>query len=321
MRHTSSATHRSLHIPVLLKEAIHALNIDQGGLYIDATYGRGGHAQAILTRLGTNGCLIALDRDQEAVEHAKANFAHDPRCHIRRAQLKDIDSEFAALNLNRHANGVLADLGVSSPQLDDAQRGFSFMQDGPLDMRMDVNSGMDAATWLSLVGESELTQVLREYGEERFAKRIARAIIKRRQSQPITRTKQLADLVAAVVPSREKNKHPATRTFQAVRMRINSELDQLNAFLPKAVKLLAVGGRLVVVSFHSLEDRLVKRFMREQARGDNYPSNIPVPASQVKPLLRLVGKAVKPSASELERNPRARSAVLRVAERTRYCYA
>lgn len=317
----SSATRNQLHIPVLLKEAMHALNIDQSGLYIDATYGRGGHAQAILTRLDKDGCLIAMDRDGHAIEHAKAHLGHDPRCRIVRANLGDIDTEFDALDLDRNANGVFADLGVSSPQLDDAERGFSFTVDGPLDMRMDANCDVDAATWLNRVEESELIRVLREYGEERYAKRIARAVLQQRQSHPITRTKQLADLVAAAVPSREKNKHPATRTFQAVRMRINAELDQLNTFLPKAMKLLVEGGRLVVISFHSLEDRVVKRFMREQSRDVNYPVEIPVPAKQLRPLLKLVGKAMRPSPQELELNPRARSAVLRVAERTGYCHA
>lgn len=321
MMQTPSATRDLLHAPVLLKETIHALNIDQGGLYIDATYGRGGHAQAILTRLGKTGCLIAMDCDAEAIEHAQANLGDDPRCHVIRAELRDLDVAFAKLSLNRNADGVLADLGVSSPQLDDARRGFSFRLDGPLDMRMDSSSDLDAATWLNRVEENELARVLREYGEERFARRIARAVVEQRQSNPITRTKQLADLVSAAVPTREKNKHPATRTFLAVRMRINAELDQLNAFLPKAVKLLVEGGRLVVISFHSLEDRLVKRFMREQARGNDYPAEVPISVSQLRPLLKVVGKAVRPSAQELERNLRARSAVLRVAERTGYCHA
>ena len=321
MMQISSAGREPLHVPVLLKESIQALNIDQNGLYIDATYGRGGHAQAILARLGENGCLITMDRDSQAIEHAKANLGRDTRCRIIRADIKDVDTEFAALNLNRYVNGVLADLGVSSPQLDDPRRGFSFMLDGPLDMRMDTQTEVDAATWLQHVRESELTQVLREYGEERYAKRIARAVVAQRQAHPITGTKQLAELIAATVPTREKNKHPATRTFQAVRMRINAELDQLNAFLPKAVKLLIEGGRLVVISFHSLEDRLVKRFMRDQVRDDHYPVDVPVPAQQLKPLLSLVGKAIRPSAKELKRNPRARSAVLRVAERTGYCHA
>ena len=321
MMQISSAARAPLHVPVLLNESIHALNIDQNGLYIDATYGRGGHAQAILARLGEKGCLVTMDRDGQAVEHANATLGHDTRCRIIRAELKDLDTEFAALHLDRGANGVLADLGVSSAQLDDPQRGFSFTLDGPLDMRMDTQAELNASTWLQCVQESELVQVLRKYGEERYASRIARAIVEQRQAHPFTNTKQLADLVATVVPTREQNKHPATRTFQAVRMRINAELDQLNEFLPKAVKLLVEGGRLVVISFHSLEDRLVKRFMRDQSRDDSYPIDVPVPETQLKPLLRLVGKAIRPSAKELKRNPRARSAVLRVAERTGYCHA
>ena len=312
---------RQSHVAVLLKETVQALNINQGGLYIDTTYGRGGHAQAILNELGKDGCLMAMDRDGQAIEHAIHTLGDDPRCHIVRANLEDIDTAFAALALDRNANGVLADLGVSSPQLEDAERGFSFSVDGPLDMRMDTNSEPDAATWLSQVDEKELTVVLREYGEERYAKRIARAVVQKRRTQPLTRTKQLADLVCDVVPTREKNKHPATRTFQAIRMRINAELDQLSTFLPKAVQLLAAGGRLVIISFHSLEDRLVKRFLREQARGDNYPVDIPVQAKQARPLLKLVGKPRRPTKQEIANNPRARSAILRVAERTEYCHA
>ena len=309
------------HVAVFLNEAVQALNIKQSGLYIDTTYGRGGHAQAILSKLGKDGCLVAMDRDGDAIEHAEQTLGDDPRCHIVRASLKDVDTAFATLPLDRSANGVLADLGVSSPQLDDAERGFGFSVNGPLDMRMDTNSELDAATWLNLVAEKELTEVLREFGEERYARRIARAVVKQRRTQPLTRTKQLADLVCDAVPAREKNKHPATRTFQAVRMRINAELDQLNAFLPKAAQLMAAGGRLVVISFHSLEDRLVKRFMREQARGDHYPVDLPVQAGQAKPLLKLVGKPRRPTKQEIENNPRARSAILRVAERTEYCHA
>ena len=314
-------TPKHTHVAVFLNEAVQALNIKQSGLYIDTTYGRGGHAQAILSKLGKDGCLVTMDRDGEAIEHAEQTLGDDPRCHIVRTSLKDIDTAFAALALDRSADGVLADLGVSSPQLDDAERGFSFSVNGPLDMRMDTNSELDAATWLNQVAEKELTEVLREFGEERYARRIARAVVQQRRTQPLTRTKQLADLVCDVVPTREKNKHPATRTFQAVRMRINAELDQLSAFLPKAARLLAAGGRLVIISFHSLEDRLVKRFMREQARGDNYPVDLPVQARQARPLFKLVGKPRRPTKQEIENNPRARSAILRVAERTEYCHA
>ena len=298
-----------------------ALNIQTNGLYIDATYGRGGHAKAILERLDGNGCLVAMDRDPEAVRDARNTLSRDPRCHIVHGTLRTIDAHIEALQLNREANGVLADLGVSSPQFDDPQRGFSFNADGPLDMRMDNTAGLDAGSWLERVEEAELSAVLKEFGEERYARRIARAVVERRQTVPLTRTGQLAELISAVVPTREKNKHPATRTFQAIRMWVNAELDQLSGFLPKAVKLLAVRGRLAVISFHSLEDRMVKRFIRDQARGDVYPAEIPVTAAQLKPLLRPVGKPCRPSPPEIERNPRARSAVLRVAERTEHHHA
>ena len=317
----TSTTNTLSHIPVLLKETLQALNIQTSGLYIDATYGRGGHAQAILEQLGSDGCLVAMDRDPEAVKNARNTLKQDPRCHVVHGTLQTIDTHVEALRLNRKANGVLADLGVSSPQFDDPKRGFSFSADGPLDMRMDTTTGLDAGSWLSRVEEAELSAVLKEYGEEKYARRIARAVVELRQTAPLTGTRQLADLVSAVVPSREQNKHPATRTFQAIRMRINAELDQLSGFLPKAVKLLADRGRLAVISFHSLEDRMVKRFIREQARGDAYPVQVPVTAAQLKPLLRGVGKPRRPTPQEVERNPRARSAVLRVAERTEHCHA
>lgn len=318
---TSATSSALAHIPVLLRETLQALNIQTSGLYIDATYGRGGHTKAILEQLDSDGCLVAMDRDPEAVRNARSVLRQDPRCHVVHGTLHTIDTHIEALRLNRKANGVLADLGVSSPQFDDPQRGFSFNADGPLDMRMDTTAGLDAGSWLSRVEEAELSAVLKEYGEERYARRIARAVVELRQTEPLTRTRQLADLVSAVVPSRERNKHPATRTFQAIRMRINAELDQLSVFLPKAVKLLADRGRLAVISFHSLEDRMVKRFIREQARGETYPAQVPITAAQVKPLLRVVGKPRRPSPQEIEHNPRARSAVLRVAERTEHCHA
>ncbi len=321
MTHDPDHTLNVHHVPVLLKEAVHALKIKQDGLYVDATYGRGGHAKAILEKLGGDGCLVAMDRDHRAIEHANSTLAKDPRCRIVHNTLQNLDKALASLTLDRKANGVLADLGVSSPQLNDPERGFSFMADGPLDMRMDTSTGLDAASWLNGAEESELIQVLREYGEERYARRIARAIVEYRLGQPLLRTKQLADIVCDAVPTREKNKHPATRTFQAVRLRVNAELDQLSAFLPRAVRVLAEGGRLVIISFHSLEDRLVKRFMREQARGDIYPAGLPVTAGHLKPLLKMVAKPCRPSQHEVEANPRARSAVLRVVERTEFCYA
>jgi len=316
-RHATDA----LHVPVLLREAVHGLNIKKDGLYVDVTYGRGGHTRAILDELGSAGCLVALDRDRHAVEHARENFGSDPRCRIAHGAMEDVDEKLQSMAPGRKASGVIADLGVSSVQLDDPGRGFSFMADGPLDMRMDTSAELDAASWLNHADESDLARVLREFGEERYSRRIANAIVAYRQVQPLQRTRQLTDIVCEAVPTREKNKHPATRTFQAVRMYINSELEQLGAFLPKAVKVLAEGGRLAVISFHSLEDRLVKRFMREQARGDKFPVDVPVTVKQLKPLLRIIGKPCRPDVAEVEANPRARSAVLRVAERTGFSYA
>lgn len=310
-----------LHLPVLLKESVDGLGIKRGGLYVDVTYGRGGHSRAILDELDETGCLVAMDRDPHAVEHARKSFGDDPRCRIAHGSMQDIDKNLQSIAPGRKANGVIADLGVSSVQLDDPDRGFSFMADGPLDMRMDTHADLDASSWLNHVDESDLVQVLREFGEERYARRIARAVVTSRQARPLLRTRQLADLVCEAVPTREKHKHPATRTFQAVRMYINSELEQLSTFLPRAVKVLAEGGRLAVISFHSLEDRLVKRFMREQARGDKYPADLPVTVKQMKPLLRIVEKPQRPQISEVATNPRARSGVLRVAERTEFSYA
>jgi 16S rRNA (cytosine1402-N4)-methyltransferase len=310
-----------LHVPVMLDEAVRGLSIIDDGVYVDVTYGRGGHALAILEHLGSDGCLVALDRDPQAVEHARKTIGGDPRCRIAHGAMKDLDKHLKSMLPGRKANGVIADLGVSSAQLDDPRRGFSFQADGPLDMRMDPSAGLDAATWLNRAEEADLVRVLRDLGEERYARRIARAIAEHRRAQPLRSTAQLANIVSGAVPTREKNKHPATRTFQAVRMYINSELDQLSAFLPKALGVLAAGGRLVVISFHSLEDRLVKRFMRKQARGDDFPPGVPVAAGQLKPLLKVIGKPTRPGRKEVEYNPRARSAVLRIAERTEVCCA
>lgn len=310
-----------LHVPVLLKEAINGLNIRADGLYVDVTYGRGGHSRAILEKLGQGGCLVAMDRDQDAVDHARASFGSDPRCRIAHGAMQDVDKNLESVAPGRKANGVIADIGVSSVQLGDPARGFSFLSNGPLDMRMDTESDLDAATWLNRVDESDLVRVLREYGEEKYARRIASAIVAERRSRTLERTRDLADIVCEAVPTREKHKHPATRTFQAIRMYINSELEQLGGFLPKAVRILSEGGRLAVISFHSLEDRLVKRFIREQARGDSFPADVPVTVQQMKPLLRIIGKPRRPAPSEVAHNPRARSAVLRVAERTGFCCA
>jgi 16S rRNA (cytosine1402-N4)-methyltransferase len=305
----------ALHRPVLLEESLEALAITPDGFYVDGTFGRGGHARMILARLGPLGRLLALDKDPEAVTAGRKLARGDPRfsiVHAAFSQIGEIALQWGALGSVR---GLLLDLGVSSPQLDQPHRGFGFSADGPLDMRMNPEAGETAGEWLARVSEEELTRVLREYGEERFARRIARAIVRARASRPVTNTRQLAEIVAVASPSREPGKHPATRTFQAIRIQVNRELDELRACLASACDLLAIGGRLVVISFHSLEDRIVKRFIRDQARGERFPRGVPVTNGDIRPCLRPVGKSVRPSASEVELNPRARSAVLRVAER------
>jgi len=305
----------ALHRPVLLEESLEALAITPDGFYVDGTFGRGGHARMILARLSPAGRLLALDKDPEAVAAGGELARGDPRFSIVHAgfsQIGEIVRQVGALGSIR---GLLLDLGVSSPQLDQPRRGFGFSADGPLDMRMNPEAGETAGEWLARVSEEELTRVLREYGEERFARRIARAIVRARATGPVTSTRRLAEIVAAVSPSREPRKHPATRTFQAIRIRVNRELDELSACLASVCDLLAVGGRLVVISFHSLEDRIVKRFIRDQARGERFPQGVPVRARDIRPCLRPFGKSVRPSSAEVERNPRARSAVLRAAER------
>lgn len=303
------------HRPVLLGETIAALNIQRDGLYVDCTFGRGGHAAHILQALGPNGRLMALDKDPQAVEAARERYANEPRFSVKQGSFTNLESCVAEQGWMGNVDGVLLDLGVSSPQLDDAERGFSFRRDGELDMRMDPKSGISAAQWLKTVKEQELTQVFRDYGEERYAKRIARAVINARGQQPITRTKQLADIIAQAHPRWEKGKDPATRCFQAIRIFINDELDELKQVLPQAVKCLKIGGRLAVISFHSLEDRIVKRFIRDQSRGDDFPPGLPIPQALIQPHLRSVGKAIHPGEQEVEHNPRARSSVLRVAEK------
>jgi 16S rRNA (cytosine1402-N4)-methyltransferase len=303
------------HRPVLLEETLKALDIQRDGLYVDCTFGRGGHAARILQALGPTGRLLALDKDPHAVAVAREQFANEPRFMIEQGSFTRLEFCVAEQGWLSSVDGVLLDLGVSSPQLDDAERGFSFRRDGELDMRMDPSSGMSAAQWLKTVKEQELAQVFREYGEERYAKRIARAVVKARETQPITRTKQLAEIIAQAHPRWEKGKDPATRCFQAIRIFINSELDELRTVLPQAVNCLKIGGRLAVISFHSLEDRIVKRFIREQCRGDEFPPGLPVTQAMIQPHLRSVGKAIHPGAQEVEENPRARSSVLRVAEK------
>ena len=301
------------HRAVLLEEAVTALAVRTDGVYVDATFGRGGHSRAILARLGTAGRLIALDRDPEAV--AAAHAISDPRFSIVHAPFSSLSSVLDGA-LMPPVDGVLADLGVSSPQLEDASRGFSFRTDGPLDMRMDPTRGESAADWLARATEAQIRGAIEEYGEERFAKQVAAAIVAARAREPIVRTQQLAELVAAAVRTREAGQSPATRTFQALRLLVNRELEEVSLMLPQAVARLAPGGRLAVVSFHSLEDRIVKRFMRALANPD-VPRELPLRASEMpQPLLRIMGRPQRPAAREIAANPRARSAVLRAAERT-----
>lgn len=304
------------HQPVLLHEAMQALAIKPHGIYVDATFGRGGHARAILAALGATGRLFALDCDPAAAHYARRHFAHDPRFHFEQGNFRYLADYARAQAIVGRVNGILLDLGVSSPQLDEPQRGFSFVHDGPLDMRMDPTAGVSAAQWLATVSEAELVTVLRDYGEERFAKRIARAIIQRRQRQALTTTRQLAELISATVPKREPGKHPATRSFQALRIAVNQELTVLPMVLEQTLSILTAYGRLVVISFHSLEDRIVKRFLRRQAQGraTELPAHLPVQERQTVATLRIVGR-IFPSAEEVRANVRARSAVLRAAER------
>jgi 16S rRNA (cytosine1402-N4)-methyltransferase len=303
------------HQPVLLEEALQGLNIKSDGIYVDGTFGRGGHATALLSRLGASGRLLALDKDPQAIAEAERCIGKDERFTLRQSSFADLKETTRTLGWLGQVDGILLDLGVSSPQLDDASRGFSFQQDGPLDMRMNPDAGQSAAEWLAGAREQDIVKVLKEYGEERFARRIAWAILKTRSEQPITTTGQLAAIVAAAVPSREPGKDPATRSFQAIRIFINHELDDLQACLTQVLDVLKPGGRLVVISFHSLEDRLVKRFIREQEKGDRFPPDMPVTHIQLNPRLRAVGKPVRPAEAEIRANPRARSAIMRVAER------
>ena len=303
------------HAPVLLEESLEALAIHEDGVYIDCTFGRGGHSAAILGKLGDKGRLIALDRDADAVVSASKRLGSDPRFLIEHASFDRLAEIAARHGVAGKVDGILLDLGVSSPQLDDARRGFSFMKDGPLDMRMDTGSGTTAAEWLGNASEREIRDVLRTYGEERFAGRIAHAVVLARQEAPLMTTLQLARLVEKAVPRREKGKHPATRTFQAIRIRINRELEQLESVLEQVIDVLAPGGRLAVISFHSLEDRIVKRFLRRCSTPPKLPRGVPVTTQDETRLFKLVGKSIVPSDKELASNPRARSSRLRVAER------
>jgi 16S rRNA (cytosine1402-N4)-methyltransferase len=303
------------HLPVLPTETLAALNLHPNGIYVDGTFGRGGHTAAILKGLGPHGRLLALDRDPDAARWAAQQFGDDPRFTFIQTPFRRLATVLKEQGCLGQVNGILLDLGVSSPQLDDAERGFSFRRHGPLDMRMDPLAGVSAADWLNRIGEAELDQVLVEYGEERFHRRVARAIVSARQQTLLTTTTQLATLVAAVVPTREPGRHPATRTFQAIRIAVNDELGELQAALPQAVSALAAGGRLAVISFHSLEDRMVKQFLREQAKGRELPLGLPVMGKPEGQTLRLIGRAIRPGAAEAAANPRAHSATLRIAER------
>ena len=301
------------HQTVLLKDAVEALCVKADGVYVDGTFGRGGHSRAILARLGSSGKLIALDRDAMAITAAME--IADPRVAVFHAQFGALREVVRRAGVE-HVDGVLLDLGMSSPQLDEADRGFSFRIDGPLDMRMDTSRGQTAAQWLEQSSERDIAEVIKRYGEERFAKQIAREIVAARSRRPIDRTRQLAEIVAKAVPTREPLQDPATRTFQAIRIYVNQELEELALMLPQCLEVLNDGGRLVVISFHSLEDRIVKQFMRTHSRPGALPARLPLRASELpKPRLRLTGKPVFPSVSEIAANPRARSAVMRVAEK------
>ena len=299
------------HRPVLLEEAIAALMVSVDGTYVDGTFGRGGHATRILESLSPRGSLLALDQDPEAAAVAELICVNDSRMRFRSTNFRAL-ADCAAPG---SVQGVLLDLGVSSPQLDNPARRFSFSHDGPLDMRMDPEGGQSAADWLANVKEAELARVLKELGEERFARRIARAIVNARREGPIQRTAHLAEIISAANPKWEPNKHPATRSFQAIRLHINSELESLQDALSAALSVLAKGGRLVVISFHSLEDRIVKRFIRNASRGRQLPPGVPISFEEQQVSLKPIGKAVMPSPTEVAANPRARSAVMRIAER------
>ena len=304
-----------VHTPVLLREVLAALDIRAGGRYVDATFGRGGHSAAILERVGPQGAVIAFDRDPAAIAAGRERFANDGRMTLVSSAFSRLSAVMAEMGLTGAIDGVLLDLGVSSPQLDDASRGFSFMQDGPLDMRMDDSTGSSAADFVAKAPEHDIARVIRDFGEERFAKRIARAIVNARREAPIVRTAQLADIVARSIPTREPGKHPATRTFQAIRIQVNQEFEEIRAALAGSLAALAPQGRLCVISFHSLEDTLVKRFMQQHSQEDPVYAGLPDVPAHARPKLKRIGKAIHPSEEEVAANPRSRSSVLRVAER------
>jgi 16S rRNA (cytosine1402-N4)-methyltransferase len=303
------------HQPVLLAEVIKYLAIDRDGIYIDATFGRGGHARQILQSLGDKGRLIAIDKDPAAVAYARQQWGHDRRFKIYQGSFKQIKAIAKIENVIAKVSGLLLDLGVSSPQLDQPERGFSFLRDGPLDMRMDPSVGISAAEWLVSATEKEIAQVLKDYGEERYAKRIARAIVEERKLKPIVTTVHLATVVKFAHPRWERHKHPATQTFQAIRIRINNELEDLKVCLEQSLEVLKLGGRLLVISFHSLEDRIVKRFIRQYTHETVELKKLPFMPAGWRPKLKNLGRGIKPNAYAINVNPRSRSAVLRIAEK------
>jgi 16S rRNA (cytosine1402-N4)-methyltransferase len=307
------------HITVLLDEAVEALAVRADGCYLDGTFGRGGHSRLILERLGPEGRLLGFDKDPLAIASGNALAAEDGRFVVVQRSFADLGEEAAARGLVGKVDGLLLDLGVSSPQLDDAERGFSFLNDGPLDMRMNPDAGVSAAQFIATASADEIARVFKEYGEERFAKRMARAVVERRDQKPFERTADLAAVLTEANPAWEKGKNPATRAFQGLRIHVNNELGDLERGLDAALETLAVGGRLVVISFHSLEDRIVKQFMKRQAKGeaDNLPRDLPIIPKAFEPRLKLLGKPIYAGEAELKANPRSRSAVMRVAEKLR----
>lgn len=304
-----------LHETVLLNEAVNSLVVDGQGCYIDGTFGRGGHSRVVLSRLGANGRLFGIDKDPEAVAVARELEAEDSRFKIMHGSFADMAQLAQDQGIEGQVDGVLLDLGVSSPQLDNAERGFSFLKDGPLDMRMDPTRGQSAAEWIASADEKEIADVLYTLGEERFSRRMARAVVAERQESPIVTTHRLAEIIKEANPRWEKGKHPATRAFQAIRIHINAELDDLILCLEQALEVLKVGGRLVVISFHSLEDRIVKRFIRDHVRGEQIPHGLPVPQAMLNQRLKSLGKPVKAGTDEVGLNVRSRSAIMRVAEK------
>ncbi|WP_369855016.1 16S rRNA (cytosine(1402)-N(4))-methyltransferase RsmH [Candidatus Thalassolituus haligoni] len=302
------------HATVLLEPTVTGCLNDPSGVYIDGTFGRGGHSRLLLSQLAADGRLYGFDKDPRAIETGEQLHQEDARFEVVQASFADMKQEMAARGIAR-INGILLDLGVSSPQLDDPERGFSFMRDGPLDMRMNPDAGLSAAEWVATTDENDIVRVLKEYGEERFAKRMARAIVTTRATTPITRTLQLAELIKEANPAWERHKHPATRAFQAIRIAVNNELGDLERVLNESVDFLVPGGRLAVISFHSLEDRMVKRFIRAQEKGRDLPPGLPVLEADLGKTMKRIGKAIMPDDDEVRSNARARSAVLRIAER------